>query len=138
MMKRPLVIGAVAGVVGLMAGVSAQDTRSVPGIGTGIVNVRGTVEVANALDVRASQAGEWRVAVANAPDVRVTSLPVVDFASPGFVMRGRRYDVTWTGGEREIVTVEDVGQNGWVRVGGGREGRRRWVNLTNARAVDEM
>src|SRR6185436_16320752 len=117
---------------------SAQDTRSVPGIGTGIVNVRGTVEVANALDVRASQAGEWRVAVANAPDVRVTSLPVVDFAGTGFVMRGKRYDVTWTGGERETVTVEDVAQNGWVRVAGGREGRRRWVNLTNARAVEEM
>ncbi|MEP6914770.1 MAG: hypothetical protein ABJC89_03960 [Acidobacteriota bacterium] len=131
-MQLRLIIGAaVAGAVALIAGVSAQDVRSVPGFGTGIVNVRGTVEVANALDVRASQVGPWQVAIANIPEVR----PVVEFAGTGFVTRGKRYDVTWTGGERESVTIEDVGQNGWVRVTGAR---RRWVNLTNARSVEEM
>ncbi|MEO8076685.1 MAG: hypothetical protein ABI818_10175 [Acidobacteriota bacterium] len=131
-MQLRLIIGAaVAGAVALIAGVSAQDVRSAPGFGTGIVNVRGTVEVANALDVRASQVGPWQVAIANIPEVR----PVVEFAGTGFVTRGKRYDVTWTGGERESVTIEDVGQNGWVRVTGAR---RRWVNLTNARSVEEM
>jgi hypothetical protein len=137
-MQTKLIIGAVAGAAALIAGVSAQEARSTPGLGTGIVNVRGTVEVANTLDVRASQSGEWRVALANVPDVRVTSTPVVEFAGTGFVMRGRRYDVTWIGGERETIGIEDVGQNGWVRVAASREGRRRWVNLTNARAVEEM
>jgi hypothetical protein len=135
-MQTRLIIGAaVAGTVALIAGVSAQDVRTTPGFGTGIVNVRGTVEVANTVDVRASQQGTWQVMVGNVPDVRVTSTPAVEFAGTGFVTRGRRYDVTWTGGERESVTVEDVGQNGWVRVAGAR---RRWVNLTNARSVEEM
>jgi hypothetical protein len=137
-MQTKLIIAAVGAAAVLIAGVSAQETRTTPGFGTGIVNVRGTVEVANALDVRASQAGEWRVAVGNVPDVRVTSTPIVEFAGTGFVIKGRRYDVTWMGGERETLGVEDVGQNGWVRVGVSREGRRRWVNLTNARSVEEM
>jgi hypothetical protein len=136
-MQTKLIIAALAAAAALIAGVSAQEARSTPGLGTGIVNVRGTVEVANMVDVRAAQAGEWRVAVANVPDVRVTSTPVVEFAGTGFVSKGRRYDVTWIGGERETLAIEDVGQNGWVRVGT-REGRRRWVNLTNARSVEEM
>jgi hypothetical protein len=137
-MRIPVILGAAAAAV-FMAGVSAQDVRSTPGFGTGIVNVRGTVEVANTVETRASQAGPWRVAVDNVADVRVTSTPIIDFAGTGFVARGKRYDVTWTAGEREIVTIEEVGQSGWVRVtGGGREGRRRWINLTNARSVDEL
>jgi hypothetical protein len=137
-MQTRIIIGVLAGAVVLIAGVSAQDARSTPGLGTGIVNVRGTVEVANALDVRASQAGPWRVALDGVPDVRVASTPIVEFAGTGFVTRGRRYDIIWSAGERERVTIEDLGQGGWVRVGSGAEGRRRWVNLSNARSVEEL
>jgi hypothetical protein len=135
-MQTPF-IGAVVGAVVLLAGVSAQDVRLTPGPGTGIVTVRGTVEVANLVNVRPIQEADWRVAVTNVPEVRITNTAAVDLAGTSFVTRGRRYDIMWTSGERETVTIVDVGQSGWVQVGSARDARKRWLNLTNARAVEE-
>jgi membrane-bound ClpP family serine protease len=40
------------------------------------------------------------------------------------------YEVTWTDGTREVIVVERIGRDGWVRVEG-----ERWVNVALARSV---
>ena len=114
----------------LWAAVSAQqqEMKPRPGPGSGITNVTGEVQVTNTPTVRASQQGEWRLAVESLPGVRITELP-----SPGFLRSGYRYEITWPDGSHETVTVDRIAGNGWIEV----ERGRRWVNVTSARSIAE-
>ena len=122
-----------------------QETQKVPGFGSGIVKIEGTVDIANTPIVLAHQSGDWKVIVANAPDVRVAampdvrvaSMPSVSVAAPEFVTKGSRYSITWSTGERQVIRVAHVGSGGWIRVDSAGE-RERWVNLASARSVDEV
>src|SRR5512145_1299475 len=93
-MRRRVAIGAAALAIGVGALAFAQDTQPIPGFGSGILKVSGTVDIGNTPLVLAHQAGEWKVVVANAPDVRVASLPAVSVAPPEFVRKGSRYEIT--------------------------------------------
>jgi hypothetical protein len=126
---------AVAGI--LVVGVSSgQDVRPVPGPGTGIVTVAGgpvtvtgTVDIGNAPIVNARQASDWKVVLAHTPDVRV--------AAPDFLRVGGRYQVSWLAGQSEDIVVTQVGSGGWTRVESSG-GRRRWINLGEAREIEEL
>ena len=120
----------------LVAGAASvrQDVRSVPGPGTGIVTVKGTVDIGALPDVRSVQAGDWKVNVANTPNVRVAATAPLDF-----IQQGRRYRITWPVGEVLEVVVREVATSGslWIRVDG-PDGRRQWINLALAKSVDEL
>ena len=118
--------------LGWIATLAAPQNASVPGVGTGVVQVRGTVSIGNTPAVSitnmpaVSQQGEWRVAVSNTPSVIV--------ALPAFVRAGGVYDCLWPSGERETLRVGSVAAGGWVRV----EGQAvRWVNISLARSLEE-
>jgi hypothetical protein len=128
-----------AGLVGaalMWAGVSAQqDARSTPGLGTGIVTVTGAVEVANTPTVEAMQGGVWTVALAQPADVRLSGTARVAGILPAFLQERHRYTITWPGGEREMVSVEALGAEGWFRTT--VDGRVRWINVAMARSIEE-
>lgn len=134
-----------AGAVGMLAlavvavwwGAAAakQEGARVPGPGSGVVTVAGSVTVENVPTVLATQAGEWKVAVANAPEVRVTSAAPLTFASPEFLKSRDRYVVTWASGERESVVVLEPGAAGWIRVQTDTS-RARWINVALARSIE--
>lgn len=90
--------------------------------GSGVVTVEGAV--------RATQVGDWRVSVANAPDVHVVNTPSVAVAAPEFLKLRGSYEVTWPDGSRESIVVAQIGRDGWVRVEADR-----WVNVLAARSV---
>jgi hypothetical protein len=113
-----------------VAASSGQEVRSVPGPGTGIVTVRGTVDIGGLPDVRAVQTGDWKVAISNTPNVRVAGRAPLDF-----VQAGRRYRVTWFAGDPHDVVIRELGSGGWVRAEMG--GRRGWINLDQARSIEE-
>ena len=112
-----------------------QEQAKVPGPGTGIFKVIGTVDVGNVPTVLATQAGQWKVDVANAPEVRVAGAPPLVLAAPEFLKIKSRCDITWTAGDRETVQLVQLGPGGWVRVQTDN-GRQRWVNLALARSVE--
>ena len=121
----------VAGVlfVALCVAVAAQqDVRPVPGPGTGIVKVTGSVDVGTMPPVEAVQRGDWKVAVSNTPTVQVVPAE--------FLKSGAVYVVTWSDGVQETLAVEQILTGTWVRTVT-TEGRRRWVNLAVARSVQE-
>jgi hypothetical protein len=122
-------------VVVVWVGVSARQGQALPGIGTGIVPIRGTVDISNVPTVQAVQQGEWRVAVAGTTDVRLATLPPVSIAAPDFLRRGARYNVVWSTSERELITVTQLGPGAWVQTQA--PGRARWINLSAARSVEE-
>jgi hypothetical protein len=107
---------------------SGQAVRPVPGPGSGVVTVEGTVNVGNTPTVivgntptvNATQNGNWRVTLAN--------------TTPEFVQSKRSYSVEWPDRRVETIEVAEIGSNGWVRVDAPR---RRWVNLSQALAVEE-
>jgi hypothetical protein len=133
-MKVRTAMGALVAAAALGALAAAQEGQKLPGPGSGIIKIAGTVDVGNMPAVFAHQAGDWKMAVANVPDVRI-STPVA-VAPPEFVRKGARYEVTWMSGERQLITVIQVATAGWVRVDGGP--RQRWVNLAAARSIDEV
>lgn len=101
-------------------GVSAQQQEMLPrpGPGSGIIDVRGTVSIANV------------------PDVTVTNIPSVTVTGPSFLEKGGRYTITWPSGESEVVTVTETGQgSGWVRVASTRG--PRWVNVDAALSLEQ-
>ena len=100
-----------------------QEMRPTPGPGSGKM----TVDVATLPAIEAVQRGEWKVTVTNPADLRV---PPVDF-----LRTGARYELTWPGGERETITVAEIGRAGWIRTTGARQ---RWINTAAARAIDLM
>ena len=111
---------------------SGQGVRPVPGAGTGIVMVEGTVNVANTPTVNvanlppvsATQSGDWRVSV--------VGTSAVTLAHPDFVQARRSYTIMWPDKSSVSIVVDQVGANGWVRAG------RRWFNLAQAASVEEM
>src|SRR5688572_16070079 len=109
-----------------------QDVRSTPGPGSG----RMTVDVATIPIVQVAPAGDWRMTVANVPDVRVVNTPTVASAAPDFLRSGARYEITWSDGERETISVSEALPGGWLRVEGGD--RRRWLNVAAARSLEEL
>jgi hypothetical protein len=115
---RIAVVAVALGIAGaLWIGVSAQqDMLPKPGPGSGITKVTGAVNISNT------------------PDVRVVDLPPLSLASPAFARKGGSYIITWPDGGTENIIVAEVGSDGWLRADGGR---RRWVNLRVAKAIEE-
>jgi hypothetical protein len=125
-MRTGLIVVALGMAAVLWVGVSAQqEMLPKPGPGSGTTKVSGAVSIAGAADVNASQQGDWRVAITGQPEVRLAAAP--------FVRSGSKYEITWTNGDKESVTIAATGHDGWVRV---ENPRGRWVNLQNARSVD--
>lgn len=126
-MRAGLTVAACGLAAVLWAGVSAQQQEMLPkpGPGSGVTNVTGAVSIAGVAEVKASQHGNWEVAIAGQPEVRLASVP--------FVRPGGRYEVTWANGDREPVTIAATGPDGWVRV---THPQDRWLNLQNARSVE--
>lgn len=117
--------------IGMTVG-AQQEMRPTPGPGSG----RMTVDVATVPIVQVAPAGEWRTTVTNVPDVRVVNTPHVLTAAPEFLRSGRRYQIGWLSGERETITVAEVGRGEWIRVD--EPDRRRWVNVAAARWIEEL
>jgi hypothetical protein len=144
-MRIRVALGAAALTTILGVLVFAQETQKVPGFGSGIMKIQGTVDIANTPIVLSHQSGDWKmivasmpdVRVASMPDVRVASMPNVSMAAPEFVTKGGRYQITWSTGERQVIRVAHVASGGWIRVDSAGE-RERWVNLATARSVDGM
>ena len=136
---RSLIVVAVVGTTALfVAGpgvATGRQTQRMPGPGSGVVPVSGTVEIGNTPMVKAAQQGDWKVTVGNQADVRITNTPLVTIAAPDFLKKSGRYSVTWASGEQETIVVTQAG-TGWVRTE--RDGRVRWMNLASARAVEEV
>jgi hypothetical protein len=133
-------IGVMAGVlIGAVAWTGAsQQGQALPGPGSGIVTVTGEVKLANRPVVEAMQQGDWRVAIANTAPVTVTNTPAVTFAIPFTLHKGGRYEIVWSAGERETVTVTDAGA-GWVLAEfSGQMPGRRWLNLAQVRSILEL
>lgn len=119
---RILIAVALIGLLGVFWIARAQVVYPTPSPGTGVVTVAGAVAISNVPTVRAAQAGDWTVTLAN---------NLVAVAGPDFVKSPGRYEVIWPNGERETVAVEQVSRDGWVRVSAGR-----WINLGTARSVE--
>ncbi len=133
-------IGVIAGLIigaAAWAGASQQSQPSVPGPGTGVVTVSGDVRLANGTVIGAVQQGEWKVAIANTAPVSVTNTPTVALAMPFSVRKGARYEIVWSAGERETVTISDAGASSWVLVEAGQPPGRRWINLAQVRSISE-
>jgi len=123
---------AIAVVLSMMSvGVLTQVVQPVPGPGSGIVTVAGSVSVANTPSVHAAQAGDWKVTLANTPAVMLTP--------PEFLRQRGHYDVVWSNGQREMITVLQIGSGGWggwVKVQTS-DARVRWINIAAAVSVEE-
>lgn len=125
-MRNVLVVASLALAVVVWNGVSAQqEMLPRPGPGSGLTKVVGSVTIDALPDVHANQRGPWRVGVTDLPDVRV--------AAPWFLRDGSRYEITWTNGDQESVTIAATGSDGWIQVE-----RTRWVNLGSARSVKAL
>ena len=130
---RASIAGAIVVAIPLMSvALFAQLVQPVPGPGSGIVTVAGNVNVANTPSVHAAQAGDWKVTLANTPPVALTP--------PEFLRPQGHYDVIWSSGLREMVTVVQIGKGGWggwVKVQTAN-GRVRWINVAAATSVEEL
>jgi hypothetical protein len=135
-MRSHIIIGVTVAVAGLFWARSMNgQVQPVPGPGTGIVTVQGEVDVRRLPPVEVVQRGGWRVSLADVADVRVVNIPPVASAPLAFVRVGVRYDITWPAGDRETVSVAQLGSGGWIRAT--VNGRQRWVNLSVAKAIEE-
>jgi hypothetical protein len=117
-MHKALVAGTLLAIAAA-AWVSAQG-QQFPGPGSGIMNVAGTVNIGNRPGVTATQEGVWKVAIANAPEVRVSNTPTVALAPLPFLKTGARYEVIWQTADREVIDVAVLGPGGWVGSGSTR------------------
>jgi hypothetical protein len=134
-MHKALVAGTLLAIAAA-AWVNAQG-QQFPGPGSGIMNVAGTVNIGNRPGVTAAQEGDWKVAIANAPEVRVSNTPTVALAPLPFLKTGTRYEVTWSASEREVIAITTLGGGSWIRVAADGGQRARWLNLALARSVAE-
>lgn len=126
-MRKSVAAAVLIALIGV-AVAARQDVHRVPGPGTGIVKVTGTVDVGTLPPVDAVQRGDWKVAVTSAPPTVV--------APAAFLKVGGVYAITWSDGTEEVSPVEEILPGNWVRTAG-PQGGRRWVNLTAARSVQE-
>jgi hypothetical protein len=131
-MRMRIAVIALLAAGGLWWAQSASgQAQPVPGFGSGIVTVQGTVGIGKLPDklpdIDVGQRGEWRVAVSNTPTVTPALPPVLASA-------GVRVLVTWPSGESERIVVAQMA-GAWARVDG-PEGQR-WLNLATARAVEQ-
>lgn len=134
-MRKAFVTAAGIAIVGLAWGLQARgQVQQVPGPGSGVVSVVGRVEVADGL-IQARQSGDWKVLVANTPDVRVVNTPTVVPAPLPFLKAGVRLQVTWADGSTATIRVVQPGGGGWCLTEGQRPA---WVNLNLARSVEEV
>ena len=129
-MKQKLGLAVIVAALTYAVTSAGQEVRPVPGPGTGVVNVQGIVDIVNPVTVR--QGSDWRVSLTGVPDVRVFSSAPLEFLS----VRGH-YQITWPGGQVENLTLLELGLRGWARVEG-TKGRRRWINVAQAQAVEEL
>jgi hypothetical protein len=134
--KRSAIAALIGAALLVWVGASNGQVFPAPTAGSGVVTVTGKVDVDNVVQVAAAQRGEWRVAVANVPDVRVSNTPTVAPAALPFVRAGVRLVVTWPTGDRETIRIVQPAGGGWARVES--TGGVRWLNLEGARAVDEV
>ena len=133
-MRKALVTAIGIAVVGLVWGLPARgQVQPVPGPGSGVVTVVGRVEVADGV-IQARQSGDWKVVIANAPEVRVVNIPTVSPAPLPFLKVGARLEVSWPDNTTATITVAQLGGGGWCLIGGQRP---QWVNLSLARSVGE-
>jgi hypothetical protein len=134
---RTKIITGVAVVLVALYCVRSTDgqVQSVPGPGSGIVIVQGEVDIRRLPSIDVGQRGDWKVSLANVPDVRVVNTPTVAAAPLAFLKVGGRYDISWPAGERETIGVAQLGSGGWVRAA--VSGRQRWLNLSVAKAIEE-
>lgn len=134
-MRKAFVTAAGIAIVGLAWGLQARgQVQQVPGPGSGVVSVVGRVEVADGL-IQARQSGDWKVAIANAPDVRVVNTPTVVPAPLPFLKVGARLEATWPDNTTLTFRVAQLGGGGWCLTEGQRPA---WVNLNLARSVGEV
>jgi hypothetical protein len=126
-LRTALAVG-VAGLLWVAVSAQQQEMKPLPGPGSGITNVTGSVSITGTPAVLASQEGDWAVAVSNVPSVRIMEVP-----SPGFLRAGYRYEITWPGGDTDTVLIDRIAGNGWIEV----ERGRRWINVTSARSIAE-
>ena len=134
-MRKAVIAGVGVVMAGLAWGIPARgQVQAVPGPGSGVVSVVGRVEVADGL-IQARQSGDWKVGVANTPDVRVVNTPTVVPAPLPFVKAGVRLLVTWADGSTVTIRVVQPGGGGWCLT---ESQRPAWVNLNLARSVEEV
>jgi hypothetical protein len=134
-MRNAVVTSMAVAVVAVALGLTARgQVQSVPGPGSGVVTVTGRVEVVDGM-VRSTQNGDWKVQIANVPDVRVTNTATVARAPLSFLKTGVRVMVTWQDGTQETIRVGQLGSGGWVF--DDQATRRRWLNLDGARSVED-
>jgi len=132
-MRVHVAVGAAVIAAGLGGFLYAQETQKVPGFGTGVIKVEGTVDIGNAPVVLAHQSGEWKMTLISPADVRVVNAPSVTVAAPAFLEKDGRYDVVWSTGDKQTIRVAELGTGGWIRVEAA-DGEQ-WVNLASARSV---
>jgi hypothetical protein len=126
-MRNAVITSVVAGAAAIALGIGARaQVQTLPGPGSGIVTVTGRVEVADGV-IHAVQNGEWKVLVANAPDVRVVNTPTVAPAPLPFLKVGARIAIIWPDGV--------LGGGSWILADG--SSRPRWINLTGARSIED-
>lgn len=133
-MRKTVVTSVAAAIAAVALGLTARgQVQSVPGPGSGVVTVTGRVEVVDGM-VRAAQNGDWKVQIANAPDVRVVNTATVLPAPLPFLKAGSRLTVTWPDGTVQTIRVGQLGSGGWVS---DDSARGRWLNLSAARSVED-
>lgn len=134
-MRNAVITSVVAGAAAIALGIAARaQVQTVPGPGSGIVTVTGRVEVADGV-IRAVQNGEWKVLVANAPDVRVVNTPTVTQAPLPFLKVGARIVITWPDGVRDTVQISQLGGGPWILAAD--SSRPRWINVSGARSIED-
>jgi hypothetical protein len=126
-MRTRLAVGTMIAVgVLLWVRSTSGQVQAVPGPGSGVVTVTGTVDVGNVPVVNAVQRGDWKVTVDNLPMVTLAPLP--------FVRIGKTYRVIWPNGQTQTIAVRQTGPHGWVAID---PSQRSWVNLAGAQSVEE-
>jgi hypothetical protein len=133
-MRNVVVTSIAVAVAAAALGLTARgQVQTVPGPGSGVVTVTGRVEVVDGM-VRSSQNGDWKVTLANVPDVRVVNAATVVRAPLPFLQQGVRFKVTWQDGSTQTIYASQLGSGAWVL--DDTAGRRLWVNLDVARHVE--
>lgn len=128
-----VVAAAVVAAAIVVAGASAEQSSTVPRLGSGTVRVEGDVSVKGDVrvvnDVSARQLEPWSVGVNGIVTTSPQPLP--------FLRVGRTYVITWADRSIEVVAPREL-FGSWARVdSAGGQSRTRWINLAAALSIDE-